>query len=442
MPGGGGTSSTETSTRPWGPVKAPLKTNINTAFDLSRTPMPYYPGQTVAGMSPDTAAALGMTRDLAGTNWSASALPTASLLSSGGYQDLGQNPFWSSGIGGQALGALSGSLSGNPWASAGLAQGPGAAGVGSLLGQTGPGRDYGQIGEWLWGSSAPGSAMTDALVGSAAGNYLDPASNPTWQNYSNAVADTVKRATDARYLSAGQNLDNPSSAQTFARDFGSVMAPYASQMYGDERARQLQSASAIGNLLNSGSSLAEQGYQSQAGRQLQAGNVLANLGSTGDDQINRATALLANIYGTNTASQLSALGMTPELAKNSYLPASMLQAAGQAGEGYQLADMNDALKRYQYGQMEPWQRVFMLNQALQPALGYGTQSSTTQQPGVNTASSIMGGLGSLAGAAMLFTPAAPFAGIPFGLSGMSGALAQPGLFGQQMSAYGPGGFGL
>lgn len=416
MPGGGSEVSAQ-ATGPWKPARAPLRENINTAWDLSKQPMPYYPGDTTAGMSADTAAAYDQVRRLAGQNLGLDLTPTVTGLATGA------GDFWATPQGQQVAQALAPALGGNAFATPGLAAGPGATGVQGLLAASGGGRSYGAIGDWAWGGSPEGAAMTQGLLATAGGQYLDPASNPTWANYSNAAADAVERATTQRYLGAGQTLDTPAVGQTFARDFASVMAPYASNMYEAERGRQMAAQGQIGSLLQAGSALNEQGYQNEAQRRLAASSGLVDLGASGTGQALQAAGLMGSLHGQDTQAQLSALGLAPSMAQLSYLPSSVLEGAGKAQEAYTQADMADQLLRYQYGQMEPWQRVQLLNQALLPALGFGTTQAT--QAGGGGAGMLAGGaLGGAASGAMAGSVFGPWGtAIGGGLGALGGVLA-------------------
>lgn len=395
MPGGGGATETQ-SMEPWGPAKNALKDLYGRALDLSQTEMPYYAGDTTAGMSADTARAYDMARALSGSNLGATLTPTLTELAT----DTGA--FWSTPEGARAWSALDPVLAGNPFATPALTSDPGATAIAGLS-DTAAGtaaRPYGQIGDWSWGASPEGRAMTAGLLDTASGSYLDPASNPSWNAFATAAADTVKRATDARYLGAGQTLDNPSVAQTFSRDFASVMAPYAAQMYDAERARQEAARGQIGGLLQSGASLNEGGYQTEAQRRLSAASALAEVGQTGTAQALQAAAELGDLYGQGTQTQLASLGLAPSIGQLSYLPANMLEGIGKGAESYTQTDLNDALMRYQYGLMEPWQRLQLLQQLVSPS-AYGTQTSSGGASGSPLAATLGGGLtGAASGAAI------------------------------------------
>ena len=132
---------------------------------------------------------------------------------------------------------------------------------------------------------------------------------------------------------------------------------------------------------------------------------------------------MGSLHGQDTQAQLSALGLAPDMARLSYLPASILEGVGKGSEAYTQADMADALMRYQYGQMEPWQRVFLLNQALSPALGFGTTQAT--QAGGGGAGMLAGGaLGGAASGAMAGSVFGPWGtAIGAGLGAIGGGLA-------------------
>lgn len=385
MPGGGANETQ--SVAPWGPVKAPAKEALDRALKLSRVEMPYYPGDTTAGMSADTQAALDMARAVAGGgNLGLDLSPTLTGLARDGTWEA----FMSSPQGAMANQALMGAMGGNPWASPGLSTGPGATGVGALVNAATGGRDYGAIGDWAWGGSPEGRAMTQGLLATAGGQFLDPAANPTWRGYSDAAADAVQRQTAQRYLGAGQTLDNPAVTQTFSRDFASVMAPFASQVYENERGRQMAAQGQIGSLLQSGSALNLQGYMDDASRRAAAASSLMGLGATGTGSALQAAGILGDLRGQSTQAQLRALGLAPAIGQLSYLPSSIMEGVGRAREGYTQADMNDALLRWQYGQMEPWQRLQLLQGVVAPFFG-GGGTTTGTGAGVNPLASTLGG---------------------------------------------------
>lgn len=101
-------------------------------------------------------------------------------------------------------------------------------------------------------------------------------------------------------------------------------------------------------------------------------------------------------YGQGLDAQKAGLAMLPSMAQLGMLPSQIYQQAGSAYQGEAQRAIDDARARFEYEQMEPWQRMQMLANLYNGANEFGTTTATATEPnntGANAAmGAIMGGL--------------------------------------------------
>lgn len=119
-------------------------------------------------------------------------------------------------------------------------------------------------------------------------------------------------------------------------------------------------------------------------------------------------------YENERSRQQEAAGMAPTYAANDYADLERLAAVGSAREQMTQQGINEAMQRFNFDQMEPWQRLQLQQGSVVPGLMGGTSTSTTT--GTNAASNpLLGSLGLGLGILGLFGATGPF--------GAAGALA-------------------
>lgn len=213
---------------------------------------------------------------------------------------------------------------------------------------------------------------------------------PTGQTYAPFTPETLA----AMNMTTGQALNDPTvpaatgfSTGLLSGDYLSAGNPYFSNM--------------VSNIAKTVRPQVESQFE-KAGR----------YGSGAMDQ-----ALASSI--TDTAGQLAyqnyqdtmgemgkALYLAPQTSQLGYTPAEQISGVGAMKEDQLQNAINQAMSQWQFGQMEPWQRLGLYSGQVQG--GYGG-TSTTQSTGnewiqphqANTLGNVFGGIGSLAGLGML-----------------------------------------
>lgn len=118
---------------------------------------------------------------------------------------------------------------------------------------------------------------------------------------------------------------------------------------------------------------------------------------------NAATSAAYQNYEAERQNQIKSMLFAPQMAQQDYYDIAQLGQSGQIQEDQAQRQINAAMQQYQYGQMEPWQRLQMYSNLVQgnyggTSTGSSTTSLPTQSPwqyGLGAASSL-GGLGLLA----------------------------------------------
>jgi len=369
MAGGGGTNTvTRTELDPT--MRPFVEYGLKEARSLYESELPqFYPGQTYVGPSQTTQQAMQMAQQRAlagsplvqGAQQTAGALQTAVNPALGGFADVFNRSMYD----------------------------PGA-------------NVYSQI--------AAGGAVNPAMAGtqqSASGAYLGgnpffqgaftPAARAAEQQYSDAMQRINSQASQAgRYGSNAMGQLQDRSTGAFAQALTDTAGKLAFENYGQERGLQESALSRLGALGQqdvanrmAGAGALTQGYQAGLAGQLQAMSGMA--GTAGQDY----------------ARQLQAAGLAPGLAGQDYADIQRLMDLGQTQESYQEMSLADAMNRFNFEQMQPYNK---LQSYLSAAYGAPQGMQTTQPIYRNQFGSAIGGgltglalggpLGGLGGAAL------------------------------------------
>lgn len=339
----GNTTVTQNSA-PWGPQQPYLLAGLNSARNLYKTdPVTPYPGEQVASLTPQQQEALS------------------------GFANLGAN---GTPVGNAADSSVTNLLRG--YGSPLVGQGAG------ILTNA--------------ATAAGNNPATGLLTNTATGNF---AGNP----------GATGLLTTANGSTAG--YDNPFLNDTFNKAASAVDSNEAGLFssagrYGSGAMQHDLSD----NLNNLATSIYGGNYQSAAARQLAAQQELAGLqtgaqGTLGSQALTGA-GLLGQIGG-----QVGSLGsaadthtiqagaIAPGLASNDFSNLSNLFSAGQTQQQQNQALINEAMAKYQQGQLDPWQTLQMYLGGVSGNLG---SNSTTTSPffGNPVGNGIATGLGGLA----------------------------------------------
>lgn len=169
--------------------------------------------------------------------------------------------------------------------------------------------------------------------------------------------------------------------------------PYLDQMYG-QAAGQMTRAFNEGVLPNIS---ARFGMSGRSGSGLFANAV----DSASNSLQQNLGGLASNIYGQNYANerqnQMGALGMVPGMTQNSFYGLNQALGAGQLYDAQNQAQLTDKVNRFNFTQMEPWQRLNLYQSAITGGNAGGGSSTTTgpRQSMLPTYAGIGLGLGGL-----------------------------------------------
>lgn len=429
--GGGGGTTTVSNTTPWTSQEPYLQDVFAQARSLFEGPgAQYYPGQTVAGMTPEQMQALGGTASRAamgsplttGAQNSLQGLIGGGITNNpamGGYQNVANGGLNTNAAGG-AINALGSSTQGPGQSTyqglAGAGMGPGAAG-------------YGNIGYGGQNTNAAGGAINtlqNANLGPAAGTLAGIAGNGGFSanDIFKTVQAQVQPAVASQYEAAGRT---PTGSQGYAENLsrgltqgfapyalqaaqqgvqnqlgaaGQLQAGYGQQLNAAQSAGQLGLSQAGQNLQGqlaglgglqgaygqqlgaqqSGAAGLNQGYQSMLNNLLQGGQL--GLQQSGMNTQNQMAGLagLGGLYQSGNAQQLQALGMAPGLANQDYNDLAQLYGVGSQLQGQNQAQINADMARYNYNQQLPMQQLAQYANTI--GGNYGGNTAQTQ-PGVS-----------------------------------------------------------
>lgn len=95
-------------------------------------------------------------------------------------------------------------------------------------------------------------------------------------------------------------------------------------------------------------------------------------------------------YDTGMRSYLQTLGLMPSMQQMQTFQGNLTSQVGAQERAFEQQKINDALQKWNFQQMEPWQRLGMFKDAVGGNYG-GTATSTTSGGGQSTAAGILGG---------------------------------------------------
>ena len=306
-------------------------------------------------------------------------------------------------------------------------------------------------------SSNPGNS---AFQPYASGQMLGAAANPYTSPLAQSVLSQVVPGIQSQFIQGGM-LNSPEAAYATSQGATAALAPVLQQQYQQEEQNQLQAGGALSNAylqglgLQSGAasnllsgSLEGSGLQSAAANNLLQGflggnqqQLSAALGegqfglgasnlqqSAASDLANQYlqgaglettnTTGLQNSYSSGIQQMLGALALQPQTQGLAYNALGNEYAAGATDQSLQQQAINDAVQRWNYGQMLPYNQ---LNEYIGQITGnYGGTTSLTQPFLGATGSNLLGG--ALGGASL----GSSLSGA-LGLSSGTGALGGAGL---------------
>lgn len=387
--GGGGNTTTVQKSDPWIGQQAYLTNIFGRAADLYNAPTPpasgftqgpqYFPDNTYQSMVPTQTAAqtaLYNTGMAGGTPALQSAQNASTALTDPSYTTQTQGTFNAA----------------NPAINA-LSSGALLAGTNPLFNQS-QGYLSNVMGGGIGGNAAtayPFLQNQNMLSNTLSGAYLNPASNPGFQNVVNTTLANTMPAITSGFAGAGRS-DSGLASRAAAQGATDAIGNLTLQNYLAERQNQTAAGQQAAN-----TQLAQQGLQSQAAQQA-ASNQATSLGAT-----ETAQNLASNNLLTQQGNQIKGVALAPTLDQTTM---SNLNTALQAG-GLTQQDMqnqiNADIQRWNYQQMLPWNNLGLLNSMIQGNYG-GTGTSTQPyytNPTANAISTVGAGLGAAASIATL-----------------------------------------
>jgi uncharacterized membrane protein YebE (DUF533 family) len=120
-------------------------------------------------------------------------------------------------------------------------------------------------------------------------------------------------------------------------------------------------------------------------------------------------------YNNERTNQMRGMMFAPQMAQQDYADAARLGEVGGVREDFSQQGINDAMQRFQFENMAPWQQLGLYNSMVQGNYGGTTQSSQTM-PRRSIGAGVLGG--GLAGA----SAGALLGGANLGFSPMTGAI--------------------
>ena len=102
-------------------------------------------------------------------------------------------------------------------------------------------------------------------------------------------------------------------------------------------------------------------------------------------------------YGDERTRQMQGMTLAPTLANQDYYDIAKLGEVGSIGEEWAQKPITEAKSRWDFSQMEPWQRLSMLQNLIQgnyggTTTGTSVSNTSTSQPGRSVGAGMLGGL--------------------------------------------------
>ena len=94
-----------------------------------------------------------------------------------------------------------------------------------------------------------------------------------------------------------------------------------------------------------------------------------------------ASGIYGKAYETERDRQMQATGMAQPLAREDYYDIGKLAAVGEEKQGMEQALIDESVKKYEFGQMEPWQRLGMFRNLITGDFGGNTRSDAEKKGG-------------------------------------------------------------
>ena len=225
------------------------------------------------------------------------------------------------------------------------------------------------------------------------GAYLNPASDPGFQNVVNTTLANTMPAITSGFAGAGRS-DSGLASRAASEGATDAIGNLTLQNYLTERQNQTAAGSQAAQ-----TQLAQQAAQQQAAQQA-AANQATGLGAT-----ETAQGLVSNNLLTQQGNQVKGVALAPttdQATMGDYNTA--LQSAGLTQQDLQ-NQINAQIQQWNYNQMLPWNQLGLYNSMIQGNYGNSTQGTQTQpyytNPTANAISGIAGGLGAAASLASL-----------------------------------------
>ena len=357
------TITEKSESEPWKGAQPALLTAMGGAQDLFAKGMPaFYPGSTVAPMSVDTRAGLNAVRGNAST-----APAMAHQAWSTATTAMAPAPVAGTG----RMTATAQGANANPWS-------------GYFASQSNQGNPF--LGTFAATAAAPvGGAGMDTLTAAARGDMM---SNPWLDATFNRGADQMRNQLDAAFMRSGRGFNNANYADAFTRG----MSDFAIDLYGGayetDMARRMGAASQLAGYEQGGvdrmlGALGSEATLFSDTRQQNLGAAQFGAGLFDQDLSRSIDAYLglANQQNAQTGLGLQAADMLPGIYDFAGQGARDLMGVGAALEGYDQAQIDADMARYNYEAFAPRTNVEWLNAIASGAgqLG-GTQVSSGQQP--------------------------------------------------------------
>lgn len=476
MSGGGSTQTVTERADPWAPIQPHLLDIARQSQALSRRPIQHFPGETVAGFTPEQMAAFDMTtqRALAGSPVTSAAQQSLASTLSGDYLagTPGTDVYGQAAQGqlanphAQTMAGLMGrsnvalpvasdiSLAGFQDPSGQFWQNQAAGGMGNA--NAGMLRD-------IYAGQGPG---LDNLAATARGDFVG--SNPYLDDVGRRIRRDVSEDINSTFSRAGM-FGSGEHAQELGEGLGDALANLYGGAYESERGRQLGAAGQLSGLRSgaagqlAGLGEAALGRQIQGAQQLTQGGLAdistrlqgaglagqlggqdmardvglaQGLAGVGAQDINTQLAGgrgLADAFNQARTDQMRGLAFAPQISGLDYADMAQLQKVGAQQQGMDQAQIDADMSRFNFEQMEPWQRLQNYNAMIQGFGGLGGTATMESPLYQNRGAGILGG--ALGGAGLASTlggsiPALGFLGGPWGMAAslIGGGLLGGGLF--------------
>lgn len=238
------------------------------------------------------------------------------------------------------------------------------------------------------------------LFTTAAGSWLnnnphldrmfDAASGAVGRQYSSNIMPGIESAfAGAGRFGSNQMAEGLGQAE---QEYGNTLTDLAAKIYGGNY------ASERGMMQQAQGMLGQFGLNAQSQRQAALTN-LGQLGLQGRGQQIGAASGVGSLFGSERDRQLTAAGMGPELDRADYYGMMQLANIGGQQDAYNQRVIDADMARYNFGQNQMNNKLDFLNRVLQGGVQLGGSTGTTTSPAPDNT---MSGLGNILMLASLF----------------------------------------